>query len=116
MAGVKGRSGGKREGAGGVKQIKTISESAKRRWESAARAFRKRHGMTVEEYTLELMAQEGVQHSVKVACAKLYSEALIAKETESTVRVQKSIGPEIRPVRLPPRNEDPALKVLQGGK
>lgn len=113
MSGTKGNSGGARTGSGQKKQQKTISEAAKRRWVSAARRFKAKHGVTVEDAILALVMKDDIQDYVKVSAAKLYNEAIIAKVTEKNVDITRHNEPAIG---LPPVKEDPALTVLVGGK
>ena len=107
--------GGKRTGAGRPKQQKTVSEKVKKQWVEAAKSFKKKYGMTVEEAALEMLMDPDEQGSVKASILKTYNEALIVKETASTqdVNVNKTEGPVIG---LPPMEADPALKVVEGGK
>lgn len=105
--------GGKRANqTGRPRQKTTISERQKKKWLKAAKAFAKKHGMSVEEAVLEMIKAPDVQDSVRVAAAKLYVEATVAKETVKDVNVSTVQGPVIG---LPPKREDPALKVV-GGK
>jgi len=111
MAG-KSKWGGKRPNQTGRPRKKTtISEKTKKKWIQAANKFAKKHGMTVQEAILEMIVDKDVQDSVRVAAAKLYNEALIAKETVSDVTVTKNDGPA---VGLPPLEKDPALRVVSG--
>jgi hypothetical protein len=104
--------GGARPGAGRPKEAKTISEESRARWLEAAEDFRKKHGVTVERAILELIVANGVQDSVRVAAANLYSEALLASTKADAENPRSIYGPVIG---LPPRYEDP-VKVVQGGK
>ena len=112
MAEKKENRGGAREGTGPKKKIKTISDKAKRRWVVAARKFAKENGITVEQAILNMIVDEKVQDSVKVGAAKLYSEAIIAKSSEQTITTQDTT-PRIY---LPEKREDPALRIVKGGK
>ena len=113
MAGKKdiGR-GGARTGAGrpaGSGKQPTISESEKKAWVAAAEKFAKANGKTVQDAILEMIVDKDVQDSVRVAAAKLYTEALIAKESVKDVTVTQQVGPVIG---LPPLKKDPALRVV----
>lgn len=114
MAGKTGRSGGSRPGAGRPRKVKTVSARTKNNYIRAARKLAKEKGMTFEEYMLRVAWDADTQDSVKASIMKAYNEALIAKETESNINVtKKDDGPAIM---LPPMDEDPALKVVKGGK
>ena len=80
---------------------------------SAARKFAKDNGMTVEQVVLNMIADKSIQDAVRVAAAKLYNEALIAKVTEKNVEITEHKAPAIG---LPAVKEDPAFKILSGGK
>jgi hypothetical protein len=112
MSGTKGHSGGARVGSGKKKQVKTISEAAKKRWVVAARKFARDNGMTVEQAVLNMVVNPDVQDTVRVAAAKLYNEALIARVTEKNVAITEQRGPAIG---LPERRKDPAKLRVVGG-
>jgi len=105
--------GGKREGSGPKKKVKTTSERVKANYLKAANKLAKQHGMTIEEAVLSMAYSSETQDSVKVAILKAYNEALLVKESEQTINHNENRGPKIG---LPPINEDPALKVVKGGK
>lgn len=113
MAGKPKKWGGARKGAGAPRKKSTISEAAKKKWVQAAAKFAKKHGMTVQEAILDMIMDPDVQDTCRVAAAKLYNEALIAKETVSDVTVTQNKGPA---VGLPALKGDPALKVVGGKK
>ena len=113
MANVKGKHGGARPNSGPKPKQKTTSERVKRNWLAAARKIKKETGKTVEEHALRMVLDPDVQDTVKASIIKHYNEALIIKETIQDMTVTKKDGPAIG---LPPIKEDPALKVVKGGK
>ena len=113
MAGVKGRSGGYRPGAGRPRKKKTVSEKVKNNYLKAARELAKEYGEPVEKAVLRLIYKESVQDSVKASVLKAYNEALLVKEAEKEVNINVNRGPRIG---LPEMELDPALKIVQGGK
>ena len=101
--------GGVRSNSGRKRQKTTVSERTQKKWLQAANKFAKKHGMTVEEAILDMIMDPDVQDSVKVACAKLYNEALIVRQPA----IEMS-GPALGPVvGLPPLRPDPALMVVR---
>ena len=113
MAGVKGRSGGYRPGAGRPRKKKTISEKVKNNYLKAARELAKEYGETLEKAVLRLIYKNKIQDSVKVAILKAYNEAMLVKESKKDISVNDNQGPRIG---LPEMQPDPALKIVQGGK
>lgn len=72
--------------------------------------------MTIEESMLRMAFDKDTQDSVRASIMKSYNEAMITKAEKRDVTVTKSKGPEIRkPVRLPPKRQDPALTVVGEG-
>jgi len=104
MAGVKGRSGGSRPGAGRPRKRKTISEKVKANYLKAARELAKEYGEPVEKAVLRLIYKDKVQDSVKASVLKAYNEALLIKEFEKDINVNVQ-GPKIG---LPEMKPDPA--------
>ena len=113
MAGTKGRSGGKRVGAGRKREKKTTSEGVKNNYVKAAKKIAKEMGMTIEEAYLLMIFNPKVQDTVKASIMKSYNDAMISKESIQNLTVTKDRG---MAVRLPPKKEDPALKVVKGSK
>ena len=113
MAGVKGRSGGSRPGAGRPRKKKTVSEKVKANYLKAARELAKEYGETLEKAVLRLIYKNKIQDSVKVAILKAYNEAMLVKESKKDISVNDNQGPRIG---LPEMQPDPALKIVQGGK
>ena len=115
MAGVKGRSGsgGARPGAGGPKKDRTVSDVVKAGILKAAKRLKKKYKIPIEEAMLELVYDKKTQAAVKASVFKVYIDALVAKESDKNVNFTGAQAPAIS---LPPRREDPALKVHEGGK
>jgi hypothetical protein len=106
--------GGKREGSGPKRKKKTVSEKVRANYLKAARKLAKEHGSPIEEAVLGLVYDKKVQDSVKVAILKAYNEALLVKESEQNVNINKNAGPKIG---LPEMKPDPAKLIpLKGGK
>lgn len=115
MAGVKGRSGGQRPGAGRPRHIKTVSDKVKGNYTRAANKLKREFGMSFEEAMLRLAFDPKTQDSVRASVMKSYNEAMISRQTEQNITVSKSQGMDIKKaVRLPPKQQDPALKVVKG--
>jgi hypothetical protein len=114
VAGKKGKSGGKRPGAGRPRIKRTVSDLTIANWRSAALKFKREFGHTVEYHALKMLADASVQSTVKASILKTYNEALIVKKTETKSESHnfEHQGPA---VGLPPMKEDPALKVVKGG-
>jgi len=91
----------------------TSSERVKRNYIQAADELAKEKGMTIEKAVLSMIFKRKIQDSVRVAILKAYNEALLVKESEQTITHNENRGPKIG---LPPIKEDPALKVVKGGK
>jgi len=89
MAGIKGRSGGSRLGAGRPRKKKMVSERIKNNYLKAARELAKEFGYTIEEAILRLVYEDDVQDSVKVAVLKAYNDALLVKESEKDININK---------------------------
>ena len=109
----KGSWGGKRENQTGRPRKRNISDVVKANYLKAARKLAKEFGMPIEEAVMRLAYDPDTQDTVKVAVIKAYNEALLVKETEQKVEITKNQGLVIG---LPEMEEDPALKVIQGGK
>ena len=113
MAGVKGRSGGSRPGAGRPRKKKTVSEKVKANYLKAARELAKEYGETLEKAVLRLIYKNKIQDSVKVAILKAYNEAMLVKESKKDISVNDNQGPRIG---LPEMQPDKDIKIVQGGK
>ena len=111
MAGVKGRSGGYRPGAGRPRKKKTVSEKVKANYLKAARELAKEYGEPIEKAVLRLIYKDDVQDSVKASVLKAYNEALLIKETEQDVNINHNHGPKIG---LPEMRPDPAKLIPLG--
>lgn len=110
MSGVKGKSGGKRAGAGRPRQIKTVSEKVKTKIIGAANLLKRKYGVGVEEKMLSLIYDDSTQDTVKASVFKTYMEAMIAKETKVEAKVKMPTGPGIYiPKELPDQAEEEAL-------
>lgn len=86
--------GGVRAGQGLKKVAKKYSEKVKANWLKAAAKIADETGMSIEEHCLRLLIDPKTQSAVKVAAVKLYNEALLIKESESTLNDNRS-GPSI---------------------
>lgn len=113
MAGIKGRTGGARPGAGRPRKVKTVSQKIKNNYLKAARKLSKEFGMTFEEAMLRMAFDDKTQDSVRASIMKSYNEAMISKEVDKHITVTKDRG---MAVRLPPKQPDPAFEILKGGK
>ena len=109
----KNTHGGKRQGAGRPKQVKTVSQKTKKAILKAARQLAKEYGEPIEKAMLRMVYEKDVQDTVKASVFKTYLDALVAKESESNVNITDNRGPAIG---LPPKREDPALTIVEGGK
>jgi hypothetical protein len=106
--------GGKRAGSGPKRKKKTTSEKIKANYLKAARKLAKEHGKPIEEVVLGLVYDGKTQDSVKVAVLKAYNEALLVKESEQNVNINRNAGPKIG---LPEMKPDPAKLIpIEGGK
>ena len=106
-------SGGKRQGAGRPKTVKTYSDKTKLAMLRAARELAAEYGEPIEKAMLRLCYLPATQDNCKASVFKSYLEALVAKESEKKVEVTDKRGPVIG---LPPMRQDPALAVVKGGK
>ena len=106
-------SGGARAGAGRPKKTRTFSDRTKAAILKAARELAKEYGEPIEKAMLRLCYQENTHDNCKASVWKSYLEALVAKESERKVDIteRKGVG-----ILLPPLREDPALKIVAGGK
>ena len=86
MAGIKGRSGGARPGAGAKRKIKTVSEKTKSNYTKAAAKIAKEKGMTIEEHLLRMLFDDDIQDTVKASIMKSYNDAMISREVKSGLR------------------------------
>jgi hypothetical protein len=130
MAGTKGRSGGKRVGAGRKPGVKNQKGKAKKEVTlklsgklleaaEAAAAMAKKHGYTVDQFLLGIVyadkkilaGADTIPLELRERVAQRWQEYINPKVTEQNITV--SHGPAIG---LPARREDPALKVVKGGK
>jgi len=109
MAGTKGHSGGPRTPSGGrPRKKKTQSEKVKNSYIKAAKELAKEFGEPIEKAMLRMVYSDKVQDSVKASIMKAYNEALLVKESESNVNVNKYQGPVIG---LPETRPDPAKEI-----
>ena len=105
-------------GIGGInrgrrKPASSHSEKTKGAIRKAARELAAEYGEPIEKAMLRLCYQDKIQDTVKASIFKTYLEALVAKESERKVDIteRKGVG-----ILLPPLREDPALKIVAGGK
>ena len=99
------RGGKRRNQTGRPPVIKSHSEKVKKAYQDAAKKIEKETGMTVEEHFLRAAIDTDLHPGSRAAFAKLYNEALLIKETKSTIEEKKS--PTIfLPERLPKPKED----------
>lgn len=110
--------GGKRPGSG-AKKISILSD---KQAETLFRVIRKREKVEGRKWSEILMdfvyAKEGVNPIElsardRLAAIKLLSDLVTVKNSEKSVTVTHNQGPAIS---LPQLDEDPALKVVGGGK
>jgi len=109
---IKDNRGGARPGTGPKKVKKTYSEAVKNNYIKAAKKLARVNGSTVEEQVLRMVYDKDVQDSVRISAAKVYNDALLIRESEQTINTNDG-APRIY---LPKQDEDPALKVIKGGK
>lgn len=111
MAGVKGRSGGAREGAGRPKKTPAeYSLLVKDRVLEAAEKLKAKHGYSIEEAILGIVYEEGTNSNARVSAANFYKEILVIKESKQEKTITETKAPT---VYVPERKEDPALKLLK---
>jgi len=73
----------------------------------------KKHNKKFLEAIFEMAYSENVQSAVKASLLKIYAEIFTVKKSESDIQVTKNEGIK-EAVRLPPKKQDPALKVVGG--
>jgi hypothetical protein len=96
MSGKKGKSGGKRKGAGAPKKTRIYPDSIKENFIKAAAMFKKEHGKSIEEYILNLLADDKFHPTAKAAIAKLYFDVLVPKVQEKNINIgENQRGPVI---------------------
>jgi hypothetical protein len=91
---------GEKRAGGRPKKVKNYSEKVKNNWLKAAAKIAKETGMSIEEHLLRMLISPDVQDTSKVGIGKLYNEALLVKETKSTVEEKKGpvvYLPEVKP-------------------
>jgi hypothetical protein len=114
MAGKKGRSGGKREGAGRPRNPKPDYDADFREYcENARIKVEQDNGQSIAEAVFSMIFNPDIQDTVKVSIWNKYCEMNTVKKSESDVNVTRNDGPAIG---LPEMDEDSALKVVDGGK
>jgi len=110
MAGIKGRSGGYRPGAGRPRKKKTVSEKVKAAYLKAARELAREYGEPIEKAVLRLVFKDDVQDSVKASVMKTYNEALLVRESKKDIDINPNRGPAIF---LPEIMPDPSLALVK---
>jgi len=122
MAGKKGMKGGggARPNSGPAKGTKyktadklDISDDLKEEIQNDAKALMDEFGESLNRAILRLCYIEDTPGTVKASIWNTYLATMTVKKTEQDVKVNKNFGPAIG---LPPMEEDPALKVVKGGK
>lgn len=103
--------GGKRAGSG-RKPIHKLSDAEVKRLVRSARRKAKETGQHISDILIDLAYQDGDKRTALSAIAAYYNNVII-KTSEKDVNFNKTDGPAIG---LPPKKQDPALKVLDGGK
>lgn len=113
--GQKDARGGAREGAGRPKgEARVMSDALKGRILQAAEELAKERGITIEKAYLSMLYEKKVMDTAKASIFKTYVDALLVRESSQEVQVEKrELGPQIY---LPKMDEDPALRVVKGGK
>ena len=80
-----------------------------------ARRKAKETGKTIDDIILEIAYGEikGITIANQIAAIRLYKENTMARQSEQNITVTKDRG---MAVRLPPKQKDPALEILKGGR
>jgi hypothetical protein len=105
--------GGAREGSGRKKKTRIYSDKVKKAYIKAAAKLAKEHGKSIEEVMLSMIYDPKVVDVAKASVLKIYNEALLVKESEQELNVNRS-GPGIY---LPQTKSDPAKLIpIQGKK
>ena len=106
--------GGRREGAGRPRKTKTSSQKIKEAYVKACRELTKEFGESPQKAVLRLVYQPTVQDSVRVAALKCFNEAVLVKESERRLEIDRGSAPQIY---LPEKRPDPAKLIpINGGK
>jgi hypothetical protein len=118
MSGKPKSWGGTRPGAGRPKKATSVRQLAK--MERDARKWAKETGYDVDGFLLAVIGNDREKIGAtdiplrdRITCAKIWKEYTMARISEQNVNVTKQEGPAIM---LPPMQEDPALKIVKGGK
>jgi hypothetical protein len=118
MSGKLKRWGGARSGAGRPKKSTSARQLAK--MERAARKWAKETGYDVDGFLLAVIGNDKEKIGAtdiplrdRITCAKIWKEYTMARISEQNVNVTKQEG---QVIMLPPMKEDPALKIVKGGK
>lgn len=107
--------GGKRPGAG-RKPAYMLTENQIAAMLRTARNRAKTLGKTIDEVLLDVIYAAEDKSTVrdKLAAIRLFKEFTMSKQSEQNINVTQKVGPRIG---LPPvKGEDPALKIMSGGK
>jgi len=108
MAGVKGKSGGKRSNSGPEKGTKydtgSVSQVIKDSIQKAADELAKEFGEPIEKAMLRLCYAEGTQDTVKASVWKSYLESMVVRETKSETKIEDlTVAPKLY---IPERKKD----------
>jgi len=103
--------GGARPGSGPKPQYQ-LSEKEVKLLVKAMRKKAKETGMHISDKLADLIYQDADKRTA-LAAMKLYYDKVIVSVSEKDVNIKQTTAPAIG---LPPKQKDPALKVMQGGK
>jgi hypothetical protein len=110
--------GGARPGAG--RKTKPVSVRQLNAMLRKGRKWAKKTGYDVDEFLLavvggnkEKIGATEIHLRDRITCAKIWKEYTMTKVSDQNINVTKQSGPVIG---LPPIREDPALKIMAGGK
>ena len=107
--------GGKRPGTGGdFSKPKDYDLKFKKEVINAVKRLEKENKKKFLDVIFEMAYSDNVQAAVKASLLKTYAEIFTVKKSESNIEVTKNEGIK-EAVRLPPKKQDPALKVVGGG-
>lgn len=110
------KRGGARPGSGRKKE--TLSQNQVNEMLSDAKKRAKEKGQSINDILLDIIYTDHKRSKTvtvkdRLAAIKLWKDFTMSKVSEQNVNVQTVQGPSIG---LPPMREDPALKVVKGGK
>jgi hypothetical protein len=114
MASKRPGHGGYRPGSGQKpKDPVEYDEKFRRKVIRAANKLRREFGMSLEEAVLRLAFLSSTQDAVRASIFKSYADLFKISRTKMEIDDNRPKGPV---VYIPKRDEDPALKVVDGGK